>query len=285
MRSNTSGIGARGVARIGNRWTPLPEWRQTSGPGQSLQPHAIGIGRAESVDFVRLLWPDGVSQTELDLQPGSLHTVAEAQRQSGSCPLVFVWNGSSYRFVADILGAGGIGFNLGRGEYHEPRPFENLLLPLGLPAPKDGRFVVKLGEPMEEICYIDAVRLVSYDLPPGWQMTLDERFAGSPPLPTAPRSSSRELMPNCALNERAEDITPVICAADGRAAPLSRTDRRFVGLSKPHSVTLEFDRPLDELDNPVLIMDGWVEYAYSQTAFAAWQAGIEYVEPSVQARR
>ena len=63
-------------------------------------------------------------------------TLAETQRQAGSCPLLFVWDGERVTvFVADLLGAGGIGFNLGRGEYYPPRPGESFLLPEGVLQP------------------------------------------------------------------------------------------------------------------------------------------------------
>jgi tetratricopeptide (TPR) repeat protein len=91
MRSNASGIGVQGAARIGTTWVPIPVSRLESGPGQSLQPVAVGVGIAEKIDFLQLLWPDGVSQSELDLRFGELHVIEETQRQAGSCPLVFVW--------------------------------------------------------------------------------------------------------------------------------------------------------------------------------------------------
>jgi hypothetical protein len=285
MRSNSSGIGVRGAARINDRWVPLPVSRSDSGPGQSLQPIAIGLGGATTIDFVKLLWPDGISQTELSLSPQTLHLIEENQRQAGSCPLVFVWNGQCYQFVADILGAGSIGFNLGNGEYHVPRPDECLLIQPGILRPLDDRLLIKLGEPMEEIAYFDAVRLVAYDIPPGWEMTLDERFGGAPPSPTGePAFFCRRVLPTAAVNDRGKDVTDAISACDGRAAPLTRTDGRFVGLSDPHSVTLTFSQPLDELTKPVLVIDGWVEYAYSQTAFAAWQAGVHFDLPTIEAK-
>ena len=41
-----------------------------------------------------------------------------------------------------------------------------------------------VGEPMEEVTYLDRAALVAYDLPPGWQMALDERKAIAGALPT-----------------------------------------------------------------------------------------------------
>lgn len=285
MRSNASGIGVRGAARFGERWAPIAESRPHSGPGQSHQPIALGAGGAEKFDFIRLLWPDAVSQTELDLALGKRHDLVETQRQAGSCPLLFVWDGERYVFVADLLGAGGIGFNLGRGEYYPARPHESFLLPDGVLQPKEGRLVLKLGEPMEEICYFDAVRLVAYDLPPGWDMTLDERFGASEPLPTGePRFYRRVLSPLAAAGAGEEDVLAAVDKRDRRAAPLHRKDRRFIGMTDPHTVTFTFDQPLDELASPTLLFDAWVEYPYSQTAFAAWQAGSVYTEPTLEAQ-
>ena len=263
----------------------MRRFRSDSGPGQSLQPVAIGLGGKQHIDFLRLLWPDGVSQTELNLRPGELRQIAETQRQAGSCPLVFVWDGERYVFVADVLGAGGIGFNLGRAEYYPPRPTESLLLPHELLQPRDRKYIVKLGEPMEEICYFDAVRLVAYDSPPGWELTLDERFGAAEPLPTGVAICYRNLhLPLSAVNDRGDDVTESVASVDRIAAPLANVDRRFIGLTDEHSVTLTFEQPLDQLRRPTLLFDGWVEYAYSQTAFAAWQAGEQYTEPTIEAQ-
>ena len=50
-------------------------------------------------------------------------------------------------------------------------------------------------------------------------------------------------------------------------------------------LTLEFDAPLDMPGSrPVLVIDGWVEYPYSQTLFAAWQAAAGYRAPTLEAR-
>ena len=47
-----------------------------------------------------------------------------------------------------------------------------------------------------------------------------------------------------------------------------------------------FAEPLDELgDELVLVADGWVEYPYSSTMFAAWQAGAGLRAPTLSARR
>ena len=287
MRSNASGIGVRGAVRAGTNWSSFTTLRTESGPGQSLQPVSVGMHGADQCDFVRIDWPDGLLQTESDLQTGKPHRIVETQRQTSSCPVLFAWNGTDFQFITDLLGVGGLGFNLGAGEYAAPRPWENVLLPQDLIKRRDGVYELRIGEPMEETCYLDAVRLVQYDLPAGWQMALDERSAVSEPLPTGNAIFFRQaLAPTTAVNDRGQDVIKQIADVDGRAAETGVVDRRFLGFATPHTLTLSFDTPLDEVTpgTPVLLFNGWIEYPYSQTMFAAWQAGIPYDAPTLEAR-
>ncbi len=287
MRSNASGIGIQAAARVGGRWTALQTFRDQSGPGQSSQPLAIGLGDERSIGFVKLLWPDGLFQTELGLAAGKTHRIEETQRQVSSCPVLFVWNGENYEFVSDVLGVGGLGFNGGRGVYHDARPWENLMLPLHLPAVTEaGSIRLKIGEPMEEACYLDAIRLVTYDLPAGWNMTMDERQAVNAPFATGKPIFYRQVLePVVATDTDGNDVRGAIRAADGQPLPAGKRDPRFLAHTEPFSITLKFDQPLDDLNGrPVLVIDGWVEYPYSQTMFASWQANASYEAPTLEAR-
>ena len=263
-------------------------FRSTSGPGQSLQPVAFGLAGADAIDFIEIEWPDGVFQSEIDLPADEITRVTETQRQLSSCPVLFAWNGDRYEFVTDLLGVGGIGYAIGPGEYAEPRPWENVLLPAGVARPDaHGRLSLLLTEPMEEACYLDQAALVAYDLPPGWSVVLDERMGILGPQPTGePRFYRHELLPSRATNERAEDVLEAIIANDLTPADPGAIDHRFIGrLESEHVLTLEFDRPLDaHAGSAMLVADGWVEYPYSQTSFAAWQAGAAYEAPSIEAR-
>jgi hypothetical protein len=138
---------------------------------------------------------------------------------------------------------------------------------------------------MEEAAYIDELRLVAYDLPPGWDMALDERMGIAGPAPTGRAVMFRKVLdPARASNDRGEDVTALITATDRRAAPTGEHDHRFIGrLARPHVLTLEFSESFDRA-GATLLIDGWIEYPYSQTMFAAWQAHAAYSAPTVQAR-
>lgn len=285
MRSNASGIGVFVKARVDSNWTVHRTFRDDSGPGQSLQPIAIGLGGQDFVDLVALEWSDGVFQSEIGLDGSKSHRIEETQRQLSSCPVLFVWNGEKYEFVSDILGVGGMGFSVGPGEYAPSRPHEDFLLPEGLPVAREGRYVLKIGEPMEEACYLDAAALKAVDLPQGWKMTIDERMGIEGPEPTGEmRFYRHEVLPVSATNDRGQDVTADVVVADLRAASPGPIDERFIGrLERPYTLTLVFDEPLDARQGqPMLIADGWLEYPYSQTMFAAWQAGAEYLAPTLE---
>jgi hypothetical protein len=177
------------------------------------------------------------------------------------------------------------------GGYAPTRPWENLLLPRGACVPRDGQCILKLGEPMEEACYLDAARLVAYDLPPGWDMTMDDRMNVAGPEPTGLPIFYRgeALRPaDRAANDRGEDVTAALSAADLTAAPVGEVDERFIGLlRKDQILTLGFaagDRLSRKRQGAWLLIDGWIEYPYSQTMFAAWQAHAEYRAPSLDIR-
>ncbi|MHC4992322.1 MAG: hypothetical protein ACYTGC_15220, partial [Planctomycetota bacterium] len=132
-----------------------------------------------------------------------------------------------------------------------------------------------------------AARLVACDLPPGWQLVLDERMATGAPEPTGERRYFRsERIPTSVVNDRNEDVTALVREADRRAARVGELDRRFIGrLAHEHVLELSFDRPIDDAAGaPMLVVDGWVEYPYSQTMFAAWQAGAGFDPPTLEAR-
>ena len=301
LRTNADGIGAIVAARIDDRWTIQPNLRPGSGPGQSRQPMPFGLGAAPAVSFLLIDWPDGLFQGEVPgfgdgeragptLAAGVVDRIPEIQRQVSSCPVLFGHDGEDFRFVSDVLGVAGIGYLLEPGVYSEPRPFERFPMPAGSLAPDaDGRLRIVVCEPMEEVCYLDAVELIGWSLPDGWSLAVDERLAIEGPAATGePIFHRTTLDPVAATDARGASILDTITTVDRVAAPVPELDRRFIGrLAEDHVVTIEFDRPIPATTpdaRPWLLMDGWVEYPYAQTMFAAWQAEATYDAPTLEAR-
>ncbi|MSR41175.1 MAG: hypothetical protein EXS10_04650 [Phycisphaerales bacterium] len=278
MRSNASGLGASFVARVGNQWTGGTMARTSSRAGQSLAPIPFGLGNAMRADFIEIDWSDGVMQTERAIRAGEIARITETQRQLSSCPVLFACNGERMEFVTDLLGVGGLGYLLEPGVYSEPRPNEVLVLPEGsLAATDDGMLRIALAEPMEESCMLDALTLEAIDLPNGWEIAPDERLGifGAPPTGEIVAWKT-EWLPTS---------EPALRLRDGVAKELPAHDRRFIGrLASEYTVDLAFEADITQLQDPWLIIDGWVEYPYCQTMFAAWQAGAKFRAPSLEAR-
>jgi hypothetical protein len=306
MRTNASGIGSSVDARVGGSWVAADALPWRGNGAQALEPVLVGLGGAERCDFVRIEWPDAVLQSELAVPAGS-RTVAETQRQISSCPVIFAWNGREHAFVTDCLGVGGIGYLAGiergpdgdlRPVHAPPRPRERVLVGgADALAAVGGRYDVRLGEPMEEACYLDAVGLEAIDVPEGWSVAPDERMGIHGPEPTGePRFWRRSASPGRATVTRASPVagaaappsadgTASVREVDGRAADLGPADPRFIGrLSSEATLTLEFGVPVaGDVGEPALVVDGWVEYPYSSTGFAMWQAQAPYQAPTLEA--
>ena len=51
----------------------------------------------------------------INLAGGQVHTINETQRQTSSCPVLFVYNGKKFQFFSDVLGVAGVGYMLAPG--------------------------------------------------------------------------------------------------------------------------------------------------------------------------
>jgi hypothetical protein len=90
--------------------------------GQNSPYLTIGLGQAKQADVVRLLWPTGVLQDEVEVAANKLQNVQELDRRGSSCPTLFAWDGARYALVGDMLGAGVIGHWVAAGEPQGLKP-------------------------------------------------------------------------------------------------------------------------------------------------------------------
>jgi tetratricopeptide (TPR) repeat protein len=77
--------------------------------GQNSPYLTIGLGQAKQADVVRMLWPTGVLQDEIEVPANKLQKITELDRRGSSCPTLFAWDGHEYKLVGDMLGAGVVG--------------------------------------------------------------------------------------------------------------------------------------------------------------------------------
>jgi len=92
--------------------------------GQNSTDIVVGLGDSKEADIVRMLWPTGVLEDEIQIAGDKQQNFLEIDRRGSSCPTLFVWNGERYEFVADMLGAGVVGHWVGPNQRDVPRPVE-----------------------------------------------------------------------------------------------------------------------------------------------------------------
>jgi hypothetical protein len=282
LNDNKTGVGTRIEVRAGGRFQRADV---LSGGGYLSQgPLSLhfGLGPAKSAGIVRLLWPTGVLQDELDAAARVTLRVEELDRKGSSCPILYAWDGSRMRFQADMIGAGVIGQWAGPGVRNVSDPDEYFLVEGAVPD-KDGRLRFALVEQMEETTYLDAVRLLAVDHPHGVRVFPNERFTGAPPFPAFGVVQLRNAWPPVhAEDERGTDVTETVRERDGRYVRMPKTD--LVGFAAPHHLELDLGpRAADGVAR--LVLRGYTEYFYPRTLYAAAQRGLSPQPPELQVFR
>ncbi len=285
-RSNNSAIGARVEVKTGTIFQQYavggPTGVTTMAP---LRIHA-GLGPYAKVDWLRILWPDGVLQAELEVPADQVLSLRELQRKTSSCPHLFAWDGRRFAFIADFGGMGGLGYLAEPGVYAGPDSTEYLRIP-DL-APLHGHYVVQILEPLEEVVYVDEIQLMAVDHPEGTEVYPHEMMAIGLAPPEFDLFCFREaLFPRKAVDHRGMDVTERLRSVDRLYAGATQIDERFTGYAADHFVDLDFGDVLGNLSDRrvVLFLKGWVEYPYSSTSFAAAQAGVHLRAPTLEVWR
>jgi len=286
MRTNPHGWGT--VASIEGKGFSIPYVHTTTdaGPAQVPSMPVIGIGAARSADLVRLRWPDGVIQAELDTPADGVADLSENNRKTGSCPVLFTWNGTRFECLGDFLGGGGLGYLVAPGVYGQPDRDEAVAIRPGQLVPVDGVLRLSILEPMDEVAYLDKLTLDVVDRPPGVEATTDERFAPGGNRPSGEVLAwRREIMPIKSADLKGNNVTGVLARRDGKSVDTFKLRSGWVGYAEDHGIVLDFGGRLARFgaaDKLVLCLAGGTEYPYSQTNYAASTAGVALKTPVLE---
>jgi tetratricopeptide (TPR) repeat protein len=248
--------------------------------GQNSPYLTVGLGDAREADVVRMLWPTGVLQDEINVAGDQQQNITEIDRRGSSCPTLFVWNGERYEFVADMLGAGVVGHWIGPGQRDIPRPVEYIKIDRNTVQEKDRKLSFRFMEPLEEAVYLDQVRLLAVDHPKNLDVYPNEYFASNPPYPKFKVVVSRDARPPAgAWDEDGHNVLPDLLA-HRYFGDFDLT--QFQGFATPHTLTLDLGEPY-EGGALWLLMHGEVEYFSANSMYAASQAGVRAISPYVEA--
>ena len=145
-------------------------------------PLRFDLGGHTAADTVRVTWPNGLIQNEPKQAADRAITIKEAPRLSGSCPMIFTWNGKRFEFITDVLGVAPLGASSGDGQYFPVDHDEYVSIPGESLAVRDGRYEIRITEELHEVSYLDQVRLIALDHPADVSVFTNEKFK-APPYP------------------------------------------------------------------------------------------------------
>jgi Flp pilus assembly protein TadD len=242
-----------------------------------------GLGGADQADLLRLLWPTGVPQDEIDVPASKRLVLTELDRRGSSCPTLFAWDGGKFGFVSDVIGAGVVGHWTSPVERNTPDPDEWIKIDGARLKAQRGRLSLRFGEPMEEVNFIDQVRLVAIDHPEGTAVFPNEKFLSEAPFAKAETILSETAhAPAGAWDDHGDDVLPLLRTVDHTYVK-DFTNLPYTGFTNSHTLTLDLgawtpERPL------LLLLHGFIEYFSANSMYAAWQAGIAPVAPYVEAQ-
>jgi hypothetical protein len=284
-RSNRRAVGAIVEYRAGGVYRRI-YWRG--------EPVLAGVGPAGKLDVLRITWPNGIVQTDLDLDlkaqggvddpDAAFKSITEAPKLPGSCPFLYSWNGERSVFVTDVLGGTPLGLPARPGVLVPFRHDEYVLVRGEELAPKDGFLELHLTEELREVTYLDQARLSAVDHPAGTLVFPNERFC-FPPFPEPHLHSLKDpLAPVRATGSDGKDWTASLAQVDDvHAVPFALEAPQFAGHAKPWFVELEFDREaVARAPTMRLAMTGWFSWSDSTANMACAGQGLEFVPPTFQ---
>ena len=222
-------------------------------------PLVFGLGSYTETDTIRISWLNGLIQNETKEAAGRTVVYNEAPRLSGSCPIVYAWNGREFQYIAEVLGVAPLGASSGDGNYFPVDHDEYLQIPNGAIAPRDGRYEIRITEELREISYIDQARLIAVDHPVSSEIYTNDKFK-SPPFPEFRLFGvARRVYPKSAVDDQGRDVLAHLLRRD-REYP-TEFRRNIAGVGEIHSLVLDFGPQAAQDNKAVLILHGWVDWA------------------------
>ncbi len=209
-------------------------------------PLAFALDSHSDADTIRITWPNGLIQNETQKKAGQALSIDEAQRLSGSCPMIFAWNGERFEFITDVLGVAPLGASSGDGNYFPVDHDEYIQIPGSALQPENGKLQIHITEELHEVSYLDKVQLIAVDHPSDIRIYTNDKFK-SPPYPEFRLFGARSAIhPIRATDNQGEDVT----------ARLEHIDRTYpdsfphnnAGVAQLHTLDLDFGKVAQKIE-------------------------------------
>jgi len=251
-------------------------------------PLLFGVDSYKIADAVRITWPNGMIQNEPEQPVDKPIEFQEAQRMSGSCPMIFTWDGGQFHFITDVLGVAPLGAASGDGSYFPVDHDEYVQIPGEALQAVNGRYEIRITEELREVSYLDHVKLIAVDHPAGVEIFTNDKFKSRPFPEFRLFGVGRRIYPVRAVeqalspaNDKGRDVLPRLLHRD-RTYP-DGFRRNYLDVAELHNLDLDFGKAAPA-NRAVLILNGWVDWADGSTFMAASQAKKDLVLPYLQVK-
>ncbi|MBV9300692.1 MAG: VCBS repeat-containing protein [Acidobacteriaceae bacterium] len=244
-------------------------------------PLAFATDGHVNADTVRITWPNGLIQNETRKQSGESLTIAEAQRLSGSCPMIFAWNGHAFEFITDVLGVAPLGASSGDGNYFPVDHNEYIQIPGSSLHAEAGEYRIHITEELHEVSYLDQVQLIAVDHPAYVEIYTNDKFK-SPPYPEFRLFGAHsKIHPVRATDDLGNDVTSRLTQKDHKYPDAFA--HNTAGVAALHTLNLDFGNAAPE-NGAALVLNGWVDWADGSTFLGASQNGTGLIFPYLQVK-
>ncbi|HLQ50070.1 MAG TPA: hypothetical protein VK129_01150, partial [Terriglobales bacterium] len=235
-------------------------------------PLVFGLRNYSEADTVRITWPNGLVQNETRQLAGDQAAYKEKPRLSGSCPMIFAWNGKKFEFITDVLGVAPLGASSGDGDYFPVNHREYVRIPENALDARGNHYEIRITEELREVSYLDKIQLIAVDHKAGEELFTNDKFTG-PPFPKFRLYGVKhKRYPITAKDQEGADVLPRLLERDGKYVDTFR--RNSSGVAELHHIDLDFGKSAPE-NRAVLVLNGWVDWADGSTFRAAGQESKE----------
>jgi Tfp pilus assembly protein PilF len=240
-------------------------------------PLLFDLGGRLGTDVVRITWPNGLIQNETKQLANRSYTYKEQQRLSGSCPMIWTFDGKQFRFISDVLGVAPLGATSGDGQYFPVDHDEYVQIPSDALRAVDGVYEVRVSEELSEVSYLDQLELLAVDHPAETDIFTNEKWKGPPYPEFRLFGVSQRIYPRRARDGQARDVLQAIKMRDRKYVDTFGREKN--GKAELHALELDFGREAAPDNRAVLVLNGWVDWADGSTFLAVAQESREGLIP------
>lgn len=285
--SNRTGIGAKVLMRSGSLSQQLESY--STSPANAPSEIHFGLGKRQEVDALRILWSSGIVQSETDFaelqtaRNSDFLKIQEVDRKPASCPYLYTWDGEKFVFITDFLGGGEMANWAGKGIYHYPDSDEYVRIAPDKLKPKDGFYEIRVTNELEEVLYLDKLKLVAVEHEKDVAVYPNEPFGASETPQEKFIAVKNAKPPISAKNTVGKDVTAKIRELD-QVFYDDFKSLKIRGYAETHHLTLHLDDKKNFQGRTLLLLTGWTDYAFSSDNMAASQSGKSLSLPYLQVK-